>query len=50
MAFSVREPEAAVTPLVVEVPHAGLSVDAVALSTLLAPAHALGRDADLYVD
>ena len=33
-----------------EVPHAGLYVDATALSTLLAPANALGRDADLYVD
>jgi N-formylglutamate deformylase len=48
--FSVREPEGPATPLVVEVPHAGLYVDATALSTLLAPANALGRDADLYVD
>lgn len=48
--FSVREPEGRATPLVVEVPHAGLYVDATALSTLLAPANALGRDADLYVD
>jgi N-formylglutamate deformylase len=50
VAFSLREPETAVTPLVVEVPHAGLAVDALVLSTLLAPASALGRDADLYVD
>lgn len=50
MEFSVREPEGRATPLVVEVPHAGLYVDATALSTLLAPANALGRDADLYVD
>lgn len=34
----------------VEVPHAGLELDAEALSTLLAPAQAIGRDADLYVD
>ncbi len=33
-----------------EVPHAGLSVDAVALATLAAPARSLGQDADLYVD
>lgn len=33
-----------------EVPHAGLFVDAMTLSTLLAPAMAIGRDADLYVD
>lgn len=50
MEFVVREPEGRATPLVVEVPHAGLYVDATALSTLLAPANALGRDADLYVD
>ena len=50
MEFSVREPDGRATPLVVEVPHAGLYVDATALSTLLAPANALGRDADLYVD
>jgi N-formylglutamate amidohydrolase len=48
--FSVREPDGRATPLVVEVPLAGLYVDATALSTLLAPANALGRDADLYVD
>ncbi|HEY8943743.1 MAG TPA: N-formylglutamate amidohydrolase [Polyangiaceae bacterium] len=47
--FSVREPKTP-TPLVVEVPHAGLFVDAMTLSTLVAPAIALGRDADLYVD
>ncbi|MGC4094688.1 MAG: N-formylglutamate amidohydrolase [Polyangiaceae bacterium] len=50
MDFSVREPVGPASPLVVEVPHAGLHVDATALSTLLAPANALGRDADLYVD
>jgi N-formylglutamate deformylase len=48
--FSVREPKDTPTPLVVEVPHAGLFVDAATLSTLVAPAIALGRDADLYVD
>lgn len=50
MPFSVREPQGATTPVVVEAPHAGLSVDAATLSTLVAPAMALGRDADLYVD
>lgn len=38
------------TPVVVEVPHAGLSVCAPALAYLAAPARAIGRDADLYVD
>ncbi|MCS6899258.1 MAG: N-formylglutamate amidohydrolase [Myxococcales bacterium] len=37
-------------PVVVEVPHAGLLVDAICLSTLLVSARALARDADLFVD
>jgi N-formylglutamate amidohydrolase len=48
--FSVREPAGAETPVIVEVPHAGLFVDPAALATLTAPARALGQDADLYVD
>lgn len=50
MYFTVREPTARETPVVVEVPHAGLSVDPAALATLVAPARAVGQDADLYVD
>lgn len=38
------------TPVVVEIPHAGLSADPLALATLAAPARALAQDADLYVD
>lgn len=38
------------TPVVVEIPHAGLSADALALATLAAPARSLAQDADLYVD
>ncbi len=48
--FSVHEPTSAETPLVVEIPHAGLWVDGPTLALLAAPARALGRDADLYVD
>jgi N-formylglutamate amidohydrolase len=48
--FQVQKPERIASPLVVEVPHAGLAVDPESLSTLIAPANALGRDADLYVD
>lgn len=48
--FSVVEPTVDETPLVVEVPHAGLHVDGPALATLAAPARSVGRDADLYVD
>lgn len=48
--FSVREPSGTESPVVVEIPHAGLAVDAPALATLVAPARSIGRDADLYVD
>jgi N-formylglutamate deformylase len=50
MPFSVLEPSAAETPVIVEVPHAGLWLDAPALATLTAPARSIGRDADLWVD
>ncbi len=48
--FSVREPEGEETPVVVEVPHAGLHVPAPQLHAIVAPARSLARDADLYVD
>mgnify|MGYP000868154198 CR=1 FL=1 len=50
--FSVIEPTSAEreTPLIVEIPHAGLFVDGPSLALLSAPARAIGRDADLYVD
>jgi len=48
--FSVREPVGRETPVVVEIPHAGLVVDAETMATLVAPARAIGLDADLYVD
>jgi N-formylglutamate amidohydrolase len=48
--FEVFEPTAAETPLIVEIPHAGLELPAPFLEPITAPARALGRDADLYVD
>ena len=48
--FSVIEPAGDETPVIVEVPHAGLFVDGPALATLAAPARSIGRDADLWVD
>jgi N-formylglutamate deformylase len=48
--FVLTEPRAPEVPVIVEVPHAGLALDAESLSTLVAPALAIGRDADLYVD
>jgi N-formylglutamate deformylase len=50
VSFTLTEPRAEETPVIVEVPHAGLEVDAETLSTLVAPAQSLARDADLYVD
>lgn len=48
--FRVLSPRGNELPVVVEVPHAGLMVDAICLSTLLVSARALARDADLFVD
>ncbi len=48
--FCVEESTTTETPVVVEVPHAGLGATAEELNTLVAPAGSLARDADLYVD
>jgi N-formylglutamate amidohydrolase len=48
--FEVIEPRTGEAPVVVEVPHAGLFVPAEALAGLVAPARAIARDADLFVD
>lgn len=50
MTFTLVEPRTEPNAVLVEVPHAGLELDAEALATLAAPARALGADADLYVD
>lgn len=50
LSFVLTEPRAPEVPVIVEVPHAGIEVDAETLATLVAPALAIGRDADLYVD
>jgi N-formylglutamate deformylase len=44
------DPTGPETPVVVEVPHAGVEAGAVFLEPLVAPARSLARDADLYVD
>jgi len=49
--FRVEEPaRASETPVVVEVPHAGVYIDPESLAWMCAPARAVGRDADLWVD
>lgn len=50
MSFRVSEPSVEETPVVVEVPHAGLGIDAVTVANLSAPIRCLANDADLYVD
>ncbi|GAC1351279.1 MAG: N-formylglutamate amidohydrolase [Polyangiales bacterium] len=48
--LDVFEPTTGEAPLVVEVPHAGLELPAEVLARLIAPARAIARDADLFVD
>jgi N-formylglutamate amidohydrolase len=48
--FDVLEPAGRESPVIVEVPHAGLDVPPPFLEPMAAPARALARDADLYVD
>jgi len=52
MAVNVRviEPEGNASPVIVEIPHAGLAVDPACMPWMIAPVRSLGRDADLYVD
>lgn len=50
MYFAVQEPKGGEIPVVVEIPHAGVFVDAASLATLAAPGRAIGQDADLFVD
>jgi N-formylglutamate deformylase len=48
--FEVVDPRGAESPVLVEVPHAGVHVDPESLAWTVAPARSIGRDADLYVD
>ncbi len=48
--FEVIDPTGPETPVVVEIAHAGLDMPAHYLAPLAAPARALARDADLFVD
>jgi N-formylglutamate deformylase len=47
--FLLRSPTAPETPVIVEVPHAGLSVDAGSMRHLVAPIRSIARDADFEV-
>jgi N-formylglutamate deformylase len=48
--FERIDPRGAETPVIVEIPHAGLESAPPFLEPLSAPARSLARDADLYVD
>ena len=48
--FEIVEPTSGESPVVVEVPHAGLWLDPEAMAFTVAPARSIARDADLYVD
>jgi N-formylglutamate amidohydrolase len=48
--FERFDPTGPETPVVVEVPHAGIEAGAAFLEPLVAPARSIARDADLYVD
>lgn len=48
--FEVIEPRAGESPVLVEIPHAGLDLPAEVLARLVAPARSIARDADLHVD
>ncbi|HMY19796.1 MAG TPA: N-formylglutamate amidohydrolase [Polyangium sp.] len=48
--FEVIEPQTGESPVVVEVPHAGLQLDPESLAYTIAPARSIARDADLYVN
>jgi N-formylglutamate amidohydrolase len=48
--FEVIEPRTRESPLLVEIPHAGLWIDPEALAFTVAPARSIARDADLHVD
>lgn len=47
--FDIVEPVADDSPVLVEVPHAGLAVDAESAAWMIAPIEGVARDADLYV-
>jgi len=48
--FVVFAPDGKESPVIVEIPHAGVEVPAAFMPDVLASARAIGRDADLYVD
>ena len=50
LSYLVKRPQSKRTPVVVEIPHAGLVLDAQAMTWSVAPIRSIVRDADLFVD
>ena len=48
--FSLHAPERGETPVIVEVPHAGLAIPEGVAGSLIVPRDVVLRDSDLYVD
>jgi N-formylglutamate deformylase len=48
--FEITPPVGPESPVLVEVPHAGVYLDPESLASTVAPARCIARDADLYVD
>jgi N-formylglutamate deformylase len=48
--FRVIQPLGAELPVIVEIPHASIHVDAQSMGTMCVPARCIGQDADLLVD
>lgn len=50
LSYLIKRPRTRKTPIIVEIPHAGLGLDAPSLVWSVAPSRSIARDADLYVD
>jgi N-formylglutamate deformylase len=50
VSYRIELPKAQRRPIVVEIPHAGLGLDAESAAWSIAPLRSVARDADLYVD
>lgn len=48
--FSLHAPERGETPVIVEIPHAGLAIPETVAGSLIVPRDVVLRDSDLYVD
>ena len=50
VSFRIVEAQGTSSPVIVEVPHAGVAISPECMPWMIAPVRSVGRDADLYVD